>query len=290
MSFNLDPPPSTVKEFTFHWKTWLNNLYEWLRLNVSKDFLFEISAGNVDGYTVIHKFGHSDSISTTLVAICTGNVYQVPTSAQSLELVSTNAADNQAGIGARTVTIIGLDANYAEQTVIANMHATDGTIAEAVTGTWTRVYRMFVETTGTYATAIAGSHQGEIDLQGSGGGVLWARLEDHGGFPLGQSQIGVYTVPEGKTALVGNIITETDSNKEVDIVFFKRADCNIVTAPFSPMRAQAAFTGITDNQDLIPKTWMGPFDEFTDVGFMAVRSSAGNSSVSVDFEIVLIDK
>ena len=28
---NLDPPPSTIKEFTFHWKTWLNNLFEWLR-------------------------------------------------------------------------------------------------------------------------------------------------------------------------------------------------------------------------------------------------------------------
>lgn len=27
----LDPPPSTIVEFTFQWKTWLNNLYEWLK-------------------------------------------------------------------------------------------------------------------------------------------------------------------------------------------------------------------------------------------------------------------
>lgn len=72
-------------------------------------------------------------------------------------------------------------------------------------------------------------------------------------------------------------------------LFLASPDANIVTPPYGAMRAQAAFTGVTDNQDLHSKTWMGPFPEYTDFGFMAARSSAGSSSVSVDFEILLVD-
>jgi len=251
-----------------------------------EEFYLEIAKGNIPGHTVTNKFGHYDSIGTTMIPVASGGVYQVPTSAQSLELISTAAADNQAGIGARTIYIEGVDANWDFQSVTANMHATDGTIAEAVTGTWLRIFRMYVVDTGTYASSTAGSHQGTITLQNSGGGVVWGVLESHGGFPLGQSQIGAYTVPSGKTAYVGNITTETDSSKSVDIVFFKRINANVIAAPYGAMRAQAAFTGITDNQDLMTKTWKGPFPEYTDLGFMAIRSSAGSSSVSVDFEII----
>lgn len=258
----------------------------------SRDFLMEVSNGQVDGMSIVHKFGHSDAVSTTVVPVCSGNVYQTPTTAQTLELVSTDSTDNQAGVGARSITIIGLDATGAEQTVTANMHVTDGTVAEEVTGsTWLRVYRMYVETSGTYASSSAGSHAGTITLRTLGGaGVDWGLLELHGGFPLGQSQIGSYTVPLGKEAFIGNLFTGTNSSKAVDILFFKREDILTTSAPFSTLRVQSAFTGITDNQDLTPKSWSGPFDELTDIGFMAVRSSAGTSSVSVDFEIVLKDK
>jgi hypothetical protein len=251
-----------------------------------EELYLEISKGNIPGHSVIHKFGHNDAVGTTIVPVSASGVYQTPTTAQSLELISTATTDNQAGIGARTVSIEGLDASYAYQAVVANMHATDGTVAEAVTGTWTRVYRMHVEDSGTYASSAAGSHQGTITLQNSGGGVAWASLETHGGFPLGQSQIGAYTVPAGKTCYVGHLSIETDSSKAVDLVFFQRESANVIAAPYSAMRGQAVFTGITDTQDLSHKTWRGPYLEYTDLGFMAARSSAGSSSVSVDFEII----
>ncbi len=257
--------------------------------NITSEFYLELSKGNIAGHTLLHKFGHSDAISTTMVPVTSGNVYQTPTTAQSLELVSTAVADNQAGIGARSITIIGLNANWDEQTVVANMHATDGTIAQAVTGTWMRVYRAYVTDTGSYGTSTVGSHQGVIDLQGTGAGVLWARLDTHGGFPLGQSQIAAGTVPKGKTAYIGNLTTETDSSKAIDILGFQRLNANVISAPFGAMRGWSTFTGITDSQDLSPKTWHGPFPEYTDVGFMAVRSSAGTSSVSIDFEVILVD-
>jgi len=294
---NLDPPPSVIELVKDNpaadaiWKKWLSSLQVWVADNMSNDFFFEASKGNVDGHSIVHKFGHSDAVGTTIVPVASGNVYQTPTSAQSLELVSTLAADNQAGTGARSITIVGLDANWEEQTVVANMHATDGTIAEAVTGTWIRVYRAYVTPlgSGTYASASAGSSAGVISLQGTGGGALWARLDFHGGFALSQSQIGAYTVQKGKTAYVGNINIEVDTAKEIDIVFFQRTDANVVTPPYGAMRAISPFTGITDKQDLRPKTWHGPYNEYTDIGFMASRSSPGTSSASVDFEIMLVD-
>lgn len=295
----LEPPPSLVELVNEQgadsiWKKWLNNLYEFVQENMNKDFYYEVSAGRINGKDSINKFGHSDAVSTTLVPVCSGNVYQTVTVAQTLELVSTAAADNQAGIGARKITIEGLDANWEPQSIEADMHATDGTLAETVTGyTWMRVFRMKVspDGSGTYASSVGGSHQGTVTLRTSGGaGVDWAILEIHSGFPLAQSQIGAYTVPKGKKAMVGHILLATDSSKAVDAIGFRRDSANDITSPYSPMRTFAVFTGITDQQPLDPKTWHGPFDEYTDIGFMAKRTSAGTSSVSVDFEIILEDK
>ena len=252
--------------------------------DVGTDFYLEVARGAKKGYSIVNKFGHSDAISTTLVPICSGNVYQTPTTAQSLELVSTASTDNQAGVGARTLTIQGLDANFNEVTVVANMHATDGTIAEAVTGTWIRIYRMYVETSGTYASQIAGSHVGTVTLQtvGGGAGTGWAVLELHGGFPAGQSNIGVYTVPAGKTGYIGNVEIETDTNKAMDILFFQRQGADDVTVPYKAMRNVGAYTGISDRHVGRAKMLDGPFPEKTDIGFMAQRTSAGTSSTSIN--------
>lgn len=298
MSRELPPPPSRIDfikktgekaENSREWTTWLNSLFEWLKENMSKNFFFEVVKGNIKGHSIVHKFGHNDSVSTTLVPVCAGGVYQTPTSAVTLELVSSNANDNQAGTGARSITIQGLDANFDLQTVTANMHATDGTIAEVVTGyTWMRIFRAYVETTGTYATATAGSHAGTITLRVSGGGATYGVIELHGGFPVAQTLIGAYTIPKGKTGYIGDIDIETDSNQTIDIYLLKRENANDVTAPYSAMRAQGLYTGIPDVVTLGTTVPLGPFNEYTDVGFMAV-ASAGTVAVSVDFEIILVD-
>ena len=67
----------------------------------SMDFLLAVRTGNVPGWDITHKFGHTDTVSTSIVPITSGNVFQTPTVAQTLELLSDDAADNQVGIGAR---------------------------------------------------------------------------------------------------------------------------------------------------------------------------------------------
>ena len=147
---DLDPPPSQVElvnEFIADsiWKKWLYNLYEWLKANVSKDFYFEVAAGNVNGHTPYNIASHADDVSTTLKTVGqygSGQQYVYPTSASIDYVSSDNVADTH------DITIIGLDANYAEVTQTATLN---GTTPVAITTPLLRV-NFFLNNTGTATT------------------------------------------------------------------------------------------------------------------------------------------
>ena len=64
-----------------------------------------------DDCYVIHKFGHSDNIGTTLVPVSSGEIYRTPKTLTSLEIVSDNTEDNSTGLGARKIEIQGFIIN-----------------------------------------------------------------------------------------------------------------------------------------------------------------------------------
>lgn len=294
---NLDPPPSVIDlvkenpQADAQWKTWLNNLYEWVRENMNKDFLLEVKKGNVPGHSIVDKFGSSIIITNAgFTVIAHGEVYQVPTTAQSLEFVSDNAGDALNGAGMFEMTIHGLDANWNLQTERVAAHATDGTVAVAIPGTWIRVFRAHISKSGTYASLTAPSHLGNLNIQNAGAGVLWARIINTG-IPHGQTQIGAFTVPEGKVGYLGETNISTESNKPVDVFGFNRDNSNDVTTPFDgTMRSFTEVIGIEGGQSYSSKTWKGPFDQYTDLGYLAKAGGGTTSSASIDFEILLIDR
>lgn len=193
MSFNLDPPPSTIKEFTFQWKTWLNNLYEWLNDNVSKDFFFEVSKGNIAGHSVEIKFGRNTATTGSST-----EDFIAPFALTYLTAASTirikaggNAADDAAGTGARTVYISGLDANYLE---INDTITTAGASAStATTNTYLRVLRAYVKTVGSSELNV-----GIITIEAVTGGTTQSLIPATDG----QTEQVFYTVPAGKTGYV----------------------------------------------------------------------------------------
>ena len=253
--------------------------------NEREDLFLEIARGNTIDYADVHKFGTNGAIGTTITPVCSSGFYRTPTTAVSLEVVSTSTNDTAAGSGARSVTVEGLDANGVFQ---KKTTATDGTSAAAISGTWLRVFRMYVSTSGTYATQTASSHAGTITVQVASGGDVWAQIEVDSGLGLGQSQIGAYTVPKGKEAYLCTNQFSIDSNKTVNLYFFKRDNILDTTAPYEPMRLQSVYEGLTGNNSFQHKTYE-KYDELTDIGYMA-KTSTGTSSVSVEFEIILIDK
>lgn len=284
MSFNIEPPPSTVKEFTFHWKNWFNNLYEWLRTNMSTDFYTEVAKGNVPGHSVIHKFGSSLLTSTQKVISQTGT-YQTPLVMTELEILSSDAGDNAAGLGAQEVKVIGLDANYEEisTTVILN-----GLTPVVIDIEFIRLYRWYVTRSGTYADSTSSSHLGSLTIQESGGGTVWDIMPSTP-LPYGQSSIGAYTIPKGKTGYLLSKQIFVDSTKSADIFFFKREHADDVSAPYSGIRRLLENEiGVAGTLTMNFRSPKGPFVGPCDVGFFG-SVEVSTAFTSVEFELLLVD-
>lgn len=254
-----------------------------INLGSPQDFYFNLLTGDFSselGYTTFEKFGRNDAVGTTPVSISVDGVYQVPTSATTLEAISTSANDTSAGTGARVITVTGLDDNCNE---ISEDITMNGTSATSITSnSFIRVYKVRVKDSGTYATAAAGSHAGDITIRASTGGVTYAKI-DSSTFPRSASQIGAYTVPNGKKVFIKNITIAT--SVATNIMIFKREGANDTVAPFSPMVLIQEFDDVNGVIDLYTDSPLGPFDAMTDFGFMAYTGS-GTSKVSVDFDII----
>lgn len=247
--------------------------------------LFSIAKGLVIGHSLVHKFGKHEDIPSSFVPLSIGGIYQTPqvSGATTLRVKAGNINDSSTGSGAREVTLIGLDETGAE---VTETLATNGTSPGAAgTITWLRVPRGYVSKTGTYASAAADSHAAEIVIENSAGTADWLTIHkpDIG---RGQSQIGVYTVPLGKTAYVFSYLLTTDSNKAVDFLFFQRESILDTTAPYQARRAIVEEIGI---QGYLPGSFEGgqSFQELTDIGWMV--KAAASAQATVDFEIALVD-
>lgn len=112
---------------------------------------------------------------------------------------------------------------------------------------------------------------------------------DSTGFPRGQSEIGAYSIPAGKTGyLIGSTVS-TDSGKTTDIIFFKRASILDTAAPYEAMRVvfseQIGAGGATAVKPKIPVDGLvGPCD----VGYMA-KVDTGTASIEIGFQLLLVD-
>lgn len=245
----------------------------------------EVAQGNIAGQSVVHKFGRNAAVGTSFVPIALGGIYQTPqaASATTLRVKAGNANDTAAGSGAREITLVGIDETGAEVTEAV---ATAGAAASsATTATFMRLYRAYVSASGTYATSTTGSHSADIVIENGAGGTDWLTI-DSTGFTKGQSEVGAYTVPNGYTGYINKFFLSADTTKTTDFILFTREQILDAAAPYEAMRAKfvGQTTGdITSVANMIPIKVTGP----ADVGFLA-KIDAGTASVSVDFEILLI--
>ena len=248
----------------------------------------DVARGLSSGITTVQKFGRNAAVATTYVPVALGAVYQTPqaAAATALRVRAGNTNDTSGGSGARAITIQGLDENFALATETI---ATNGTSAGSLsTTTWTRVFRAYVSSSGTYASASAGSHAAAIVLETSGG-TAWATI-DATSFPKGQTEIGAYTIPSGYTGYVFQKNVSVDSGKTIDLIFFTREGCDDTAAPYSAMRSRSVNAGIVAGRSNLTGSQIpyGPFTGPCDVGFMA--KGATTPAVSVEFDIFLLQE
>jgi len=249
----------------------------------TSSFLIEVQRGNVSGVKIVHKFGTS-SVGTTLQPVTLSGTYKTPTSATALEFVSDNTNDTSDGAGAREITIIGLDNNWKE---VVQTIETSGTAPVALPTDLTRLYCWYVSKSGTYADGTNFSHAGTLTIREAGGGDVWSTINTTPA-PLGQSQIGVYTIPAGKSGFILTQDVYVDSNKVVDFILFQRPSADTVSAPYSPMRVVNKFIGVSGWAKF---DFNAPIDAFVgpcDIGYLA-KTGTGTADITVNFEILLVD-
>jgi hypothetical protein len=256
------------------------------KYGTSEPYLEQVAAGQILGHSLVHKFGKNPSVGTSYVPVTQGGIYRTPQAASATTLrikAGGHADDTAAGDGAREVTLIGLDETGAEITVTV---ATNGASAStATTETFMRLYRAYVSASGTYATASAGSHTSAIVIENGAGGTDWATI-DATGFAKGQSEIGVYSIPDGHNGYLLSTEVFSDSAKVTEILFFQRTGILQAAAPYDAMRVvfeERMEGGETTIDFRAPIKFVGP----ADVGILA-KVSATTAEVDVDFELLIV--
>ena len=252
-----------------------------------KDFYDLVALGKIPGYSIIQKFGRSTAVGTTVVPIAIGNVWPTPTAGVNLEVVSDDAADTAAGLGARNILIQGLGEQWQFQ---EEELATNGTSASlATTNKFTRIFRLKVTKSGRYASQTASSQSGTLTVRVSGGGATWGQIDEIAtNFGVGQSQIACYSIPVGYTGILKSKFTSADVTQAANIYFFQRPNIDVITAPFEGMRLVQQETGVKEIYNITPVTPINVFPEKTDIGFMG-KTTAGTASISCNFELLLIE-
>lgn len=252
----------------------------------AEPFVHAVLKGELIGVGGTSKFGRNPNISTsaneTIWAV--GGRYTWATAAETVRVASGgNANDTSAGSGARSVTIEGLDGDFNE---VSETVATAGASASAATTqTFLRVNRAYVASAGTYH----GFNTGDIIIEGVTSGNDYAGILTG----KGQSQLGFYTVPAGKTAVMSDFSVGVNrsggaaTNVEVDFVQTQNADD--VTTPFSGSRLFLSKGSSLGGSTAGSNDTAFTFPEKTDIEAICTFCSANATAVAVRWQITLYD-
>ena len=245
-----------------------------------KDFLIEVQKGNVAGHSLIHKFGRNDAVpngSWAHVSLTPFAVANFPSSATTVKIKAGGSAfDDSSGLGAREVTVQGIDSSLAETSeaiVTAGASASSATSASF----W-RVHRAWVSAVGVYGS----TNIDDIVIESGVDMITIAAGE-------GQTQYAGYTIPTGKTGYLLSSLVTVDGNKAADIRVMKREDItDSVIAPMASKRIMLHWDGVLGTLPFKPRSPLSALPALTDIWFEANGSGAW-TEVSADFEILLVD-
>ena len=150
-----------------------------------------VSSGAYAQRTYVKVFGKSTTVGTTSAYydLWMGNttVYRPPSTAISMQIVSSSTSDTSGGSGVQQVTINYLDSSYNPQTIVVTMN---GTTAVSLGVSVLRVNKMYASTVGS-----TGYPVGNITLQNNAGTIQYAYIEAG----RNSAQQVYFTVPANKT-------------------------------------------------------------------------------------------
>jgi len=151
------------------------------------EYSLRLAKGNIQSHRIVNKFGRNADVDLAAAeeVWATGGLRTYLAAAETLDIVSTDAADAGAGTGARTVLLEGCDASFEEITEIVTLA---GLTPVVTTQAFIRLNRVFVVTTGT---GLENAGIITIDPTSSGSGARQCTIAAGDG----QSLIGHYLIP-----------------------------------------------------------------------------------------------
>jgi len=153
------------------------------------DFYLKVAMGEVPGYSSVNKFGHNPAATTGDDVWGGGGVYAFyPSTAQAVEIASTDADDNSTGTGARTAIVYGLGTAWQESSEEVTLN---GTTPVDLDSSFIRLFRCVVLTAGS-----SGANEGTLTVKIDGAGTTGIQVD----VGDGQTQQTIYTIPANKTA------------------------------------------------------------------------------------------
>lgn len=252
-----------------------NNDVQLMRnVNVPK---LDFARGLHTNIKTVHKFGSCTSTTGGGDVWIPYTTYPWMTTAQTVRVqAGGDANDTAAGTGARTVEVEGLDENW---NLVYEVLTMAGASASAyTTNTFIRINRCYIMTTGTYT----GANTGAITFENSSAVVVAYIAAGEG-----QTQMGLFSVPAGKTAYMSTMNVQVDSTKSSVVTLYQRLNGDTISAPFGPKRIVTRFPGITGTETLNFQSLVS-FPAKTDIWAYSINGT-GSGVVTVSGDVYLVD-
>ncbi len=256
-----------------------NIVYLGKRPAAPPDLMLEVPRGNVPGMTQVNKFGRNDDIDSGsgYEAIWNGGASYTghdATGAEVVEVVSADANDDDGDVGARTIQLYGLDANYQSigETVTLN-----GTTAVDTVNSYLRLDRMIIRSSGS-----SGHNEGAITASQKTSGTIFCVLPAE----YSQTMICAYTVPAGYTAYLTRWFVTLAGKTNADAVArFRRRPFGEVFQTKEEVAIQGNGNSAM-NRSYAP--YNGPITEKTDM-FVEASADTNNTGIAAGFDLILVD-
>jgi len=242
-----------------------------------KEPILEISKGNVPGSNTMAIFGQNTAVGSAFEDINNlGGTYTYLTSAEILDISSTDINDTIVGTGARLLFVDGLDDNLDQ---IFEIVAMNGTTTVTTTQAFKRVNLVLVIESGTPTGVI-----GTIDLVASiTGGTPQARIEP----VFNSSSMANFTVPNNHTLFIIDEVYSVGKNEDAEGSIFVRLP------PIFPFFSNGPFLAGSIQRLFQDQTTLDngffPLTQQTDIALRAINSSGGTASVTGILICVLVN-
>jgi len=240
-----------------------------------RNFFIEATKGNIIGQITISVVGHNEAVGVSEEDVQEqGGILIFLEAAEIHSFNSTSALDTIAGIGARSLNIEGLDANFSTIEEDLNL---SGTTPVNTTLEYIRIQDVHVTTVGGYGNSNVGAITGYAILNRS---VQTFIDPDEA-----EAHSSHYTVPLGMEAIITFFSTSIQTGKTIEITLKSRENADDTTVPVSPITRVREFHGLEGTHDELSFANL-KFSEKTDVWFTAVGSGGGGSDMEIKYDLV----